>query len=49
MAVIFLVLLLAALVCFGLAAFGVQSRVNLLALGLALWVAVDVIQRARQF
>jgi hypothetical protein len=34
-----LVLLIAALICFALAAFGIgSSRVNLIALGLALWV-----------
>jgi len=33
-----LVLLIAALVCFALDAFGLFSRVNLTALGLALWV-----------
>ncbi len=42
---IFLLLLLGALGCFGFAAFSArQPRVNLIALGLALWVLVDVIQ-----
>lgn len=41
MRVLDLLLLLAALVCFGLAAFSIAiRRVNLIALGLALWVAV---------
>jgi hypothetical protein len=48
MVVIFLLLLIGGLVCFLLTAFGVASRVNLLGLGLALWIAVDVIQKARQ-
>lgn len=43
--VIFLLLLLAALGCFGVAAFSrTQPRWNLVAAGLALWVLVDVIQ-----
>lgn len=33
------ILLVAAFVCFVLAAIGVPSKVNLVALGLALWVA----------
>lgn len=37
-----LVLLIAAAVCFGLAAFGVAARVNLVALGLLLWVLTAV-------
>lgn len=36
-------LLLAAFVCFVASALGVASRVNLLAFGLALWVAVPLI------
>jgi hypothetical protein len=35
--------LLLALICFVLATFGVQSRVNLLALGLALWVLTQMV------
>ena len=38
MSVLKLVLLILALVSFVLAAVGVQSRVNLIGLGLALWV-----------
>jgi len=34
-----LILLIAAFVCFVLAAFGVGGRINLVAAGLALWVA----------
>ncbi len=38
-----LVLLVAAFVCFALAAFNVSGgRVNLVALGLALWVATQI-------
>lgn len=38
-------LLLGALVCFGVAAFSArQPRVNLVALGLALWVLAELIQ-----
>lgn len=45
MTLIYLLLLIAAAVCFGIAAFGrPQTRVNLMALGLLLWVAVEVIQ-----
>jgi len=44
-----LLLLLGATVCFGLAAFGVGARVNLVALGLMLWVLtalIPVLERA---
>lgn len=45
MLVLFFILLLLALVCFAAAAFQVHaSRINLLGLGLALWVAVPFIQ-----
>lgn len=45
MTVLYFVLLLLALVCFVAAAVGVRSpRVELLALGLALWVAVPFLQ-----
>lgn len=37
------VLLLIAAVCFGLAAFGVGGRVNLVALGLLAWVLVPLL------
>lgn len=37
-----LLLLTAAAVCFGLAAFGVPTRVNLVALGLLFWVLVPL-------
>lgn len=36
-------LIVAALVCFGLAAFGVSARVNLVALGLFFWVLTALI------
>lgn len=38
-----MLLLLLAFVCFVLAAFGVSSRVNLVAVGLALWVLTELI------
>ncbi|MDX3110158.1 hypothetical protein [Nonomuraea angiospora] len=38
-----LLLLLGGFICFALAAFGVASRVNLLAAGLALWILVPLI------
>ena len=38
-----LILLIAAAVCFALAAFGVTARVNLVALGLLFWVLVPLI------
>lgn len=45
MTALYFVLLLLALVCFVVAAFNVVSaRVNLVALGLAFWVAVPFIQ-----
>jgi hypothetical protein len=37
-----IILLLIAAVCFGLAAFGVGGRVNLIALGLLAWVLVPL-------
>jgi hypothetical protein len=37
------ILLVGAAVCFALAAFGVQSKVNLVALGLLLWVLTTLI------
>lgn len=43
MDVITLVLLLAGAVCFGLAAANVATRVNLVALGLLLWVITALI------
>lgn len=51
MTVIFMLLFLAALVCFVLAALGVRvgtrKSVDLLALGLAFWVLVPFIQAVR--
>jgi hypothetical protein len=48
MEIVYFVLLLLALICFVLTAFGVQhSRVGLLALGLAFWVAVPLIHALR--
>ena len=45
MALLYFVLLLLALVCFVAAASGkVASRFNLVAVGLALWVAVPLVQ-----
>ena len=45
MVVIYLLLLIGAAVCFGLAVFGrATPRVNLTALGLLLWVLVPLIQ-----
>lgn len=40
-----LILLVAALVCFILAAVGVGGRINLVAAGLACWVAVQLVGR----
>lgn len=40
-------LLIAALVCFLLAAFGVNARINLTAAGLAFWVAAQAFGAAR--
>lgn len=38
-----LVLLIAAFVCFVVATIGIPSRVNLVALGLALWVLTGIV------
>lgn len=44
MSVLVLILMIAAIVCFGLAAFGVvASRINLTALGLALWATATIV------
>jgi hypothetical protein len=43
MSAIALILLIAAAILFGLAAFGVGSRINLVALGLLCWVLTAVI------
>lgn len=49
MTVIYLLLLVAALVCFVLAAFNVNVRnVTLMAAGLAFWVLVPLIQMAHR-
>jgi hypothetical protein len=48
MEVLLLVLLIAAAVCFGLAAAGVASRINLLALGLLFWVVSELIPAAQK-
>lgn len=37
------ILIVVALICFGLAAFGVTSRVNLVAAGLFLWLLTSLI------
>jgi hypothetical protein len=47
MEIFLLLLLIAAALCFGLAAFGVSSRVNLLALGLLCWVLTALIPAAQ--
>ncbi len=47
MITIHLVILILAFVCFVLATFGVTVRVNLVALGLALWVLTLLIGAAR--
>jgi hypothetical protein len=44
MAIVYLLLLVAAFVMFVLAAINVPVRFNLVALGLALWVAVPLLQ-----
>lgn len=46
MTVLFLLLYLLAGVCFGLAAGRVAHKYDFLALGLLLWVAVDIIKTA---
>ena len=38
-----LILLIAAAICFALAAIGIASRINLVALGLLLWVLTLII------
>ena len=38
-----LLLFIAAAVCFALATFGVAARINLVALGLLLWVLTNII------
>ena len=43
MELIVVLLLLAGAVCFGLAAFGFATRVNLLAAGLLFWILVPLI------
>lgn len=48
MVVIFLLLLIFAAVCFGLAAANVPVRINLIALGLLLWVLVEIIKIAQR-
>ena len=47
MNVIYLLLLTVSFVLFLLATFNVAARINLLALGLALWVAVPALQLLR--
>lgn len=43
MAAIVLVLLIIGAVCFGLATFGVASRINLIAAGLLCWILTQLI------
>lgn len=38
-----LILYIAAAICFGLAAFGVGGKVNLIALGLFAWVLTNIV------
>ena len=48
MTVLFLILLIAGLACFLVAAFNLATvRVNLIALGLAFWILVPLIQTAQ--
>lgn len=47
MSVIVLILLIAAVLCFGLAAVPVTSRINLIALGLFFWVLAVAIPAAK--
>lgn len=47
MTIIYILLLIAALGCFVLACTRLAARVNLIALGLAFWVAVPLIQHLR--
>lgn len=49
MTLLYLLLLIAAAVCFGLAALGVGGRLNLLAVGLLAWVLVPLIQTGRAY
>jgi hypothetical protein len=48
MEVLLLVLLIAAAVCFGLAAANLATRVNLVALGLLLWVLTAIVPAAQK-
>lgn len=43
MGVLILLFLIAGAVCFGLAAFGVGARVNLVALGLLFWILTALV------
>lgn len=45
MHVLYFVLLLISIICFVAASLGVVARVNLVALGLAFWVAVPLLQQ----
>jgi hypothetical protein len=47
MEVVILLLLIAAAVCFGLAAAAVATRINLVALGLLLWVITVIVPAAQ--
>lgn len=42
-----LIVLIAAFVCFALAAFNVSTRINLVALGLAFWVLLPLVHAVR--
>lgn len=48
MEVVILLLLIAGAVCFGLAAANVASRINLVALGLLLWIITVIIPAAQR-
>lgn len=47
MEVVILLLLIAGAICFGLAAAAVATRINLVALGLLLWVITVIVPAAR--
>ena len=48
MEVVLLLLLIAAAVCFGLAAAAVATRINLVALGLLFWVITVIVPAAQR-
>jgi hypothetical protein len=48
MAILQLILLLCAAFCFGLAAFGSNLKINVMALGLLFWVIVPLLQHIQR-